>query len=168
MGCVKMGGVLPPDHKGPIEVIDQTAYIENLMTQVIEGFCKPAQKRSWFFRSVLLNSSIMPLGGKVRAAPAIAQHLKFKVDASQLYNVLSLRNAFAHHKTSSHPLLVVGKTPEVGSAHYQLQIISSSGRVTGKKREEALAEFRAAYKVANANMEEFIRIVEEHNKRHAA
>ena len=158
-------GVLPPDHKGLIEVIDGTALVENLMNQIIEGYCGPRRDRFEFFWSVLLDSSIIPLGGKVRAVSAIAQKLEFKVDAAQLHNILSLRNAFAHHETSSHPLLVVGATPEQSSSHYQLHIISSSGKVTRKKREDALKEFRSAYKSAKSNLVEFVRIVGEHNAR---
>lgn len=120
-----MSNVLSPDHKGLIEVIDRTAHIENLMNQVIEGYCGPRKDRFDFFWSILLDSSIMPLGGKVRAVSAIAQQLKFKVDASQLHNILPLRNAFAHHDTSSHPLMVVGRTPRtefvtLPTAHHQL------------------------------------------------
>lgn len=159
--------MLSPDHKGLIEVIDRTSHIENLMNQVIEGYCGPRKDRFDFFWSILLDSSIMPLGGKVRAVSAIAQQLKFKVDASQLHNILSLRNEFAHQDTSSHPLMVVGRTPEQNSSHYQLHIISSSGRVSRKKREEALEQFRAAYKAAKMNLVEFIGVVKVHNARHA-
>lgn len=162
-----MSNVRPPDHEGLIEVIDRTAHIENLMNQVIEGYCEPRQDRFDFFRSVLLDSSIMPLGGKVRAVSAIAQQLDFKVNASQLHNILSLRNAFAHHDTSSHPLLIVGCRPERNSSHFQLHIINSAGKVTRKRREDALEEFRTAYKTAKKNLVEFIRVVKEHNARPA-
>lgn len=168
LGWQKVSNVLPPDHKGLIEVVDRTAHIENLMNQVIEGYCGPRQDRFDFFWSILLDSSIMPLGGKVRAVSAIAQQLKFEVNTSQLHNILSLRNAFAHHATNSHPLIVVGRTPERNSPHYQLNIISSSGKITRKKREEALKEFRAAYKTAKKNLVEFISVVKEHNARYSS
>ena len=162
-----MSNVLSPNHQGLIEVIDRTAHIENLLTQVIEGYCGPRKDRFDFFWSILLDSSIMPLGGKVRAVSAIAQQLKFTVKASQLHNILSLRNAFAHHDTSSHPLMVVGSTPAQNSSHYQLHIISPSGKVTRKKREEALEEFRAAYEAAKMNLVEFIGVVKVHTALHA-
>lgn len=155
--------MLPPDDQGLIEVIDGTALVENLLNQIIEGYCQPRRDRFDFFWSILLDSSILPLGGKVKAVSAIAQQLKFKVDASQLHNILSLRNAFAHHETDSHPLFVVGKTPAQSSAHYQLHIISSSGKVTRKRREDALKEFRVAYKAAKANLVELVQLVKGKN-----
>ncbi len=162
-----MSDLLPPDHKGLIEVIDRTAHIENLMNQVIERYCGPRQDRFDFFWTVLLDSSIMSLGGKVRAVSAIAQQLNFKLNASQLHNVLSLRNAFAHHGTRAHPLLVVGCKSERNSSYFQLHIVNSFGKVTRKKREEALDEFHAAYKEAKKNLVECIGVVKAHNKRHA-
>ena len=105
-----------------------------------------------FFWSVLLDSSIMPMGSKTKVAMAIAQEMKLKLDQNSLHSVVSLRNAFAHQPTDYYPLLVVGKTPEENEMHLQLQILSNSGRISMKRRQEALADFIEAYKVAKASL----------------
>ena len=92
------------------------------------------------------------MGSKTKVAMAIAQEMKLKLDQNSLHSVVSLRNAFAHQPTDSYPLLVVGKTPEENEMHLQLQILSNSGRISMKRRQEALAEFIEAYKVAKASL----------------
>lgn len=148
-----------PDHAGLVEIIDGTAHIENLFNQIIENYCEPRSDRHSFFWLVLLDSSVVSLGGKVRVVSAIADEVKFKVGTDSLLRILSLRNAFAHHETNSHPLLVVGRTPDQSSAHYQLHILSSKGKVTRKKREDALQEFRNEYQKAKSKLAELVRIV---------
>jgi len=134
------------------DVIDRTALIENILSQVIEAFCEPRQECFTFFWNVILDSSIMPMGSKVRVAMAIAQEQKFKLDQKSIHNVMSLRNAFAHHPTNSHPVLVVGKTPADDEMHLQLQILSNSGKISCKRRPDALAEFYSSYKLAKKSL----------------
>jgi hypothetical protein len=127
------------------QVLDRTDLIENLLNQVIEKYCAPRREVNHFFWHVLLDSSIMPLGSKIKVSMAIAQEVGFKVKSNPLHKVVSLRNAFAHHGISSHPTLVVGKTPEEDEMKYYLQIITQSGKTERKNREEALEEFNSAY-----------------------
>ena len=168
LGYIDLSGYMrsrtvPADHKGLVEVIDGTAHIENLLNQVIEGYCGPRRARFDFFWTVLLDSSIMPLGSKVRAVSAIAQDLKSRFDPGPLHKVLPLRNAFAHNSTTSHPLFVVGKIPEENSAHYQFSVITHSGKVTRTKRETAIEEFRVAYAASKASLGLLIAKVKEKN-----
>ena len=135
-----------------IDVIDRTALIENLLNQVIQVYCIPRKDRFMFFRDVVLHSSIMPLGSKVKVAMAIAQQLHFKLDNNALHNVIALRNAFAQHETSSHPVFVVGKTVVEDELHFQLQVISSSGRITRTKRHDAHAQLVASYQAAKISL----------------
>lgn len=144
------------------DVINRTASIENILSQVIEAYCEPRKGRLMFFWSVVLDSSIMPMGSKTKVAMAIAQEMKLKLDQNSLHSVVSLRNAFAHQPTDSYPLLVVGKTPEEYEMHLQLQILSNSGKISMKKRQDALAEFNAAYKVAKASLIVLLDAIKQH------
>ncbi|MGH9972212.1 MAG: hypothetical protein ACREBG_31080 [Pyrinomonadaceae bacterium] len=126
-------------------IVDQMASIENMLNQVIEKFCGPRREAFPFFWNVGLDSSIMPVGGKVKAAMAIAQELDVKLDGDALHKLVALRNAFAHHRTNSHPTMFVGKTTQDDESHYMLQIISNSGKISRKRRADALNEFNTAY-----------------------
>lgn len=142
-------------------VINRTALIENILSQVIEAYCQPRKDRFMFFWSVLLDSSILPMGSKTKVAMAIALEMKFKLDQNSLHNVVSLRNAFAHQPTNSHPVMVVGKASEEDELHLQLQILSNSGKISMRKRQDALAEFNAAYKVAKASLVELLNAIKQ-------
>jgi len=138
------------------DVIDRTALIENILSQVIEAYCEPRKDRFTFFWSVLLDSSIMSMGSKTRVAMAIAQEMGFSLNQNSLHTVISLRNAFAHQPTNSHPVLIVGKPHKKNEMHLRLQILRNSGKIEMKKRQEALADFNAAYDVAKASLIELL------------
>ncbi len=133
-------------------VIDRTALIENLLNQVIENFCAPRKQAFMFFWNVLLDSSIMPIGSKAKVAMAIAQELGAKLDQKSIHAVMSLRNAFAHHKIGSHPVVSVGASPKDSQVHYELQIISNSGKLSRKRRDDALSEFNSSYQFAKGSL----------------
>lgn len=133
-------------------IVDRTALIENMLNQAIEAFCGPRKEAFPFFWNVLLDSSILPLGAKLKIAVAISQELDTTLDQKALYRVLTLRNAFAHHATNSHPVLYVGITPETDQLHYTLQKISNVGIVTMQRRDEALAEFNSSYEAAKNSL----------------
>lgn len=151
------------DQEDLVAVVDGTALIENLLNQVIENFCAPAQNRFAFFWSVVLDSSIIPIGSKAKVAMAISQELHFKLNQNAIHNVMTLRNAFAHHKTGSHPVMVVGKSPDENSVHYELQVISNSGRLFRKRRHDALAEFKASYAEAKTSLVELLATIKAAN-----
>lgn len=140
------------EHSDLVHVVDHTALIENILNQVIEDFCEPRQERFMFFWNVILDSSVMPMGSKVRVAAAIAQELDFKLDQNALHKVMALRNAFAHQKTSSHPVISASQADEESKIHYELQVLSNAGKLSRKRREEALSEFNAAFSVAKGNL----------------
>lgn len=123
------------------KVIDRTALIENILNQIILNYSAPRKDAFSFFWDILLDSSIMALGSKVRVAMAISQELKIKLKQDSLHKVLSYRNAFAHHSLNSHPTLAIGKTPEDDRSFYSLQVITNSGNTERKSREDALEEF---------------------------
>ncbi|MHB1331681.1 MAG: hypothetical protein ACYCY1_03730 [Sulfuriferula sp.] len=131
-----------------VHVVNRAALIENILNQVIEDFCEPRKEPFMFFWNVILDSSIMPMGSKVKVAAVIAQELDFKLEQDALHKVMALRNAFAHHKTGSHPVISVGRTEEDSKVHYQLQVLSNAGKLSRKRREDALSEFNTAFVVA--------------------
>ena len=142
-----------------IHVVDRTALIENILNQIIEAFCEPRKDRFMFFWNVILDTSIMPTGSKVKVASAIAQEMDTKIEQNALHTVMSLRNAFAHNQTDSHPVLVVGKTQEEDEMHFQFQILSNSGKLSHKRRKDALEEFNSAYTIAKASLLDLLEVI---------
>ena len=129
------------------------------MNQIIEAFCEPRKDRFMFFWNVILDTSIMPTGSKVKVASAIAQEMDTKIEQNALHTVMSLRNAFAHNQTDSHPVLVVGKTQEEDEMHFQFQILSNSGKLSHKRRKDALEEFNSAYTIAKASLLALLEVI---------
>ena len=135
-----------------IQIINRTALIENLLNQVIEKYCCPRKEVFQFFWNVVLDSSIMPLGAKVKVAMAISQEINVKLDQNSLHKLISYRNAFAHHSVEAHPTLCVSKNPEEDELHYMLHIINHSGKTQRKRRDIALREFNENYEVAKKSL----------------
>lgn len=119
-------------------VLNRTALLESVMDQVIEGFCRPRQEAYPFFVQILLHSSIMPLGSKVKLISAIAQEASYKLDRTALHEIVSTRNAFAHHPLESFPTFRHGQDENI---RYMLAIVTNSGQVKRTDRAHALAEF---------------------------
>ena len=142
-----------------VHVVNRTASIENILNQIIEAFCEPRKDRFTFFWSVVLDSSIMSAGSKVKVASAIANELGIKIEQNALHIVLSMRNAFAHNSTDSHPVLVVGNTPKEDEMHFQFHILSNSGKLSNKRRNEALTEFDSAYYLAKTSLLELLEVI---------
>jgi len=138
------------------KVIDRTALIENLLNQVIVNFTAPRKDAFPFFWDILLDSSIMPLGSKVKVAMAISQKVNVKMKRDSLHKILSYRNTFAHHNLNSHPTLAVGKTPDDDKAFYSLQVIKNSGKTERKSREAALEEFNKHFDIAKETLVELL------------
>ena len=136
-----------------VEVIDRTASIENILNQVIVGYCRP-RKEAWeFMWSVVLDTSIMPLGAKVKVAMAASQEMRVKLDRDALLSVISLRNAFAHHASYAHPVLVVAANEyEEPTSYNQLWVLGSEGKIRRVKRQEALTEFSKSYVKAKKSL----------------
>lgn len=148
------------DEEDLVTVVDGTALIENLLDQVIVYFCVPTQDRFKFFWDVVLDSSIMPIGSKIKVSMAIAQGLKFSLNQNAIHKVITLRNAFAHHKTGSHPVLVSGGSYGEDSVHYELQVISNSGRLSLIRRQDALSEFKKYHVAAKNSLVSLLEVIE--------
>ena len=133
------------------DVVDRTASVENIINQVIVAFCEP-QDSFGFFWNVILDSSVMPLGSKVKVVSAIAHEVKFKLSRDAIHTVLALRNAFAHHPLNSHQVVVVAKNPDENHVFSQLQVLKGSGKIERMGREHAHAEFESSFKIAKESL----------------
>ncbi|MDH3831669.1 MAG: hypothetical protein OEV12_12080 [Gammaproteobacteria bacterium] len=134
------------------DVVDSTAHIENLLDQIITNFTCPRNDAYLFFWQIMLDSSILSLGAKIKVVMAISQECDCKIDQNSLHSVISYRNAFAHQRTDSNPTEVNGASLDEREHHYMLHIIKNSGKTEMKKRSEALDEFNKAFIQAKASL----------------
>ena len=146
------------------QVIDRTDLIENLLNQVIYQYSAPRKEAFEFFWDILLDSSIMPLGSKIKVVMAISQRLNVKLKPDPLHKVISFRNAFAHHGLKSHPTLLIGENPDKDEFQYMLQTIKQSGKTERKNRNAALDEFNAHYVVAKKSLVELLNALKNETK----
>lgn len=112
-----------------------------------------------FFWDLVLDGSIMPIGSKAKVAMAVAQKLQYKLDQNAIHQVMALRNAFAHHETGSHPVYKVGKTEAENEVNFHLQVITNSGTITLKRRQEAHDEFIRCYNAAKKSLIDLLAII---------
>jgi len=145
-------------------IIDRTALIENILNQIIHGYTSPRKDAFEFFWNVVLDSSVMQLGSKIKVAMAISQELNAKLDENSLHKVISYRNAFAHHDTNAHPVITFGKAGD-DQINYMLHIMKSSGKIKKECRNKALIEFNNNYKKAKESLIVFLDTIKElHSK----
>ena len=135
-----------------VDVIDRTALIENVLNQIIAGYCAPRKAAEEFMWSVVLDSSVMPLGSKIKVALAVAHELEFRLNRDALHKVVALRNAFAHHATTAYPAINLGARPEQTTTHFELWVLEGSGKIARLKRHEAFADFNRAYRAARQSV----------------
>ena len=146
------------------QVIDRTDLVENLLNQVIHKYSSPRKEAFDFFWNILLDSSIIPLGSKIKLVMAISQELDIKLKHDSLHKIVSFRNAFAHHSLNSHQTIFVGKNPDEDQHYYMLQIITQSGKTKRIRREEALREFNNHYEIAKESLVELLEKIKNENK----
>lgn len=135
--------------------------MENLMNQVISGYCSPCKEAIWFMWEIVLDTSVMSLGAKAKVVLAVSHELKYKIDKDAIHNVISLRNAFAHHATNRNQVYVGGRVPGESYIYHRLSILRTSGKVDHVKRDEAFAEFTSAYASAYGSLGKLIDLVRE-------
>lgn len=154
--------LIEPPAPDLVDVIDRTAHIENLLNQIITDYCAPRRKAWEFMWSIVLDTSVVSLGAKVKVVMAVANEVGFRLKKDPLHRIIALRNAFAHHATNAHPVLVVGRTPEETTSHLQFWVLESSGKINRLERNEAFAEFNQAYSMAKKSLVELRNLVRQH------
>jgi hypothetical protein len=149
-------------------IVVRTALIENMLNQVVTNYCAPRKDLYHFFWDVLLDTSVMPMGSKVKVAMAVAEKLRFKLNRNALHKVLSIRNAFAHHTTDSHPVFEVARAPQRGTVRYELQVLDNDGKLTRTPRPQAVEQFDAAYELAKDSLRGLVETIKASNQGPAA
>lgn len=151
-----------------VDVIDRAALIENIINQVIVGYCMPRKEAWQFMWSIVLDTSIMSLGAKVKVVIAISREMDFDLEKHSLHRVISLRNAFAHHASDAHPVLALGRTSAEDASHFQFWVLEGSGKITRVRRHEAFDEFNTAYRKARDSLVELNNMIRERYEHSAA
>ncbi len=126
-------------------VIDRTSLIENILDQIISNYILPSEKTKDFFWDVVLDSSIISLGSKLKLVKVIAFKLHIKLKQNDLHTVISYRNAFAHHDIQSHPRGIVNRGAEDCETTFNLHIIRNSGKTELINRKDAIIEFDTCF-----------------------
>lgn len=144
-----------------VDVVDRVAFIENLINQIIVGYCKPREAAWEFMWSIVLDTSVMSLGAKVKVISALSHEMDFKLDKDSLHRVIALRNAFAHHASDAHPVIAVGRTPEEDSTYFQFWVLEGSGKISRIRRHEAFAEFDVNYRKARESLGKLLSMVQQ-------
>ena len=142
----------PTDEIDLVKVVNRSAHIENLMNQVIEGFCAPRKKAASFMWLVLLDSSIMPMGSKVKVVATIANILGCEFERERLNRLLTIRNAFAHNSTSGVPVVVFGANGDPGNSYSQFWTMDSSGAIKVEARHEVFNEFNEKFTIVKNSL----------------
>lgn len=151
-----------------VMVINRAGLIENLFNQIISDYVAP-RKHAWYFMwSVVLDTSIMPLGAKLKVVMAISHELRYKLPKDALSKVIQLRNSFAHNTTDAHPVLMVGKTVEESYFYNLFYTLDSNGVLKKVKRDQALEMFNASYETAKVALVELKDLVRKQIAEHKA
>lgn len=151
-----------------VKVVDQTAVIENLINQIIHLYVAPREHAAIFAWNVLLDTSVITLGAKLKVVMAVAQEVMFKLEKNSLHQLLSLRNAFAHNSTNAHLVLQIGEEGEPHSMYNELWILGSSGEHEILKRHEALEKFNKHYELSDSSLTLLLNVVKEQLTEHAS
>lgn len=114
--------------------------------------------------SIILDTSVMSLGAKVKVVMGISQEIGFNLEKDALHRVIALRNAFAHHATNAHPVLALGPTPDEWTSHLLLLVLEGSGKISRVKRHEAFDKFNVAYRKARDSLIKLTDMVSEKYK----
>lgn len=145
-----------------VKVVNRASLIENLMDQVISEYCAPREHARFFMSEIILNTSVMTLGAKAKVVMAVAQTLDFKIDKDAILQVISLRNAFAHHATNANPVVVFSGKPEENYSYLSFWLLNSSGEIEMVKRHEAFEKFNAVYSLARESLKNLRDCVAKH------
>jgi hypothetical protein len=130
-------------------VIDRTNYIEFTLKSILTKYIAAGDDRRTFVNDILLHSSIIGFGQKIKLLHYIIDREKWpKIDVNHFHTVLNIRNAFAHSDTVNqhiHINLRNDGTSEVVDIFQLLDTISSSGKYRKVKRKDALDEFTQSF-----------------------
>lgn len=129
-------------------VIDRTWILEGKINDLIEYFVAPRSGTLDFFYNVLLDTSIISLGAKVKIVMAISQELDVKIKQDAFHKVVSIRNAFAHTGQKSNPAVFLKEDGSLSDTDYVLKIVKNTGKIESMTRSNAMRQFEKKYQIA--------------------
>lgn len=166
MGGDKSDGQQHESIQDLVLVIDRAGLIENLFNQIISDYLAPREHAWHFMWSVVLDTSVMPLGAKLKVVAAIAYELNYTFPWKALNDVIQYRNSFAHNTTDAHPVISFGKTDEETTSYNLLYTLNAQGKLKKIKRHEAFELFNASYKASKAALVELKDLVKKQIAEH--
>ncbi|MBB3118113.1 hypothetical protein [Pseudoduganella violacea] len=151
-----------------VMVINRAGHIENLFNQIISDYVGPREHAWYFMWSVVLDTSVMPLGAKLKVVAAIAHELNYKFPWKESNDVIQYRNSFAHNTSDAHPVLSIGTTDEETTSYNLLYTLNAQGVLRKVKRHEAFTLFNESYKTSKAALVELKDLVQKQIAEHNA
>ena len=121
-------------------VIDSFNQIDWRLNKLIVDFFKPSEKEK--FESIVLNTSIIDIGGKLKIIRSIGLLKPQIID--KIRNLASVRNGFAHSHTSISIKIELAKDTSksnVASSERMIEVMNSNGELKSKKVLDYLIEF---------------------------
>lgn len=120
-------------------VIDQFCQIEFRIDHIIMDYFKPDNKR--IFETVVLNSSVMSIGGKLKILSNIGIN---KTTIEKIRKLSSIRNGFAHNRIGESVTIFVSndlKNEPYAESESVINVMNSSGIIIPKSAYEYVTEF---------------------------
>lgn len=125
-------------------IIDEMYNVESQINVLIRDYFNPEKKSE--FNKIILNSSIISIGGKLKILRNIKSFDNKMIDKIQKLSLI--RNAFAHLPVIQNFHVVIKrdknlnfKDSEVIKASSQIEIMNSSGELKSKNAQELINEF---------------------------
>lgn len=127
-------------------VLDQANRIDYEISKIILRHLKVPKEREHFANTVLLNTSVLPSGGKIKILANIIkneENNEYKKLIEDLKNLFAIRNGFAHCILQTQIDIKLKKNGEDGSSNvYEIiQVMNSSGQLKSEKYDKYLDDF---------------------------
>jgi len=124
--------------------IDRMYQIESKINFIITEYFKPEKKED--FEKIILNSSIISIGGKMKILRNIKSFDKKIIEKIGKFS--SIRNAFAHLPITESIHIKINKdekdefeSSEISKILSQIEVMNSSGELKIRNAKELIAEF---------------------------
>ena len=143
-------------------IIDQMNNIESQINFIIRDYFNPEKMSE--FNKIILNSSIISIGGKLKILRNIKSFDNKMIDKIQ--KISSIRNAFAHLPITENIQLTFKrdvngniKSSEVAKIISQIEIMNSNGELKLKNTQELITFFFEL----NTEIRQYLLSVQKHN-----
>lgn len=123
------------------EIINKSIKVEDLINLILCKYFKPANKI--IFLSIVLNSSVMSFGAKLKVLSAIGLEKKM---FEKLLKISSIRNSFAHtNDTDDYTLLFRENVEHDSNSIKVLRVMNSQGHLKSKRIDQLHTEFNELF-----------------------